>query len=346
MVVALGIEGSANKLGIGILRDGVELANIRKTYNSPPGQGFLPKETAQHHRQHIIHLIKQALYQCQMSLERDIDIICYTKGPGLFNPLQSCAIVARTLACKYKKPLIPVNHCIAHIEMGRQITGAQDPVILYVSGGNTQVICYSNGTYRIFGETLDSAVGNVLDKCARLMNIPNDPSPGYNIEMLARKSDGQNLFSLPYIVKGMDVSFSGIYKNIHQYITENPYDESTGKFGDYSVPDLCMSLQEYIFAMIIEVTERAMAHQNSNEVLIVGGVGCNLRLQEMMQIMVEDRGGQLYAIDERYCIDNGLMIACAGLLQYKSSQDKTFPVDDSCIVTQRYRTDQVNVTWR
>ena len=73
------------------------------------------------------------------------------------------------------------------IEMGREITGAQNPVVLYVSGGNTQVIAYSRQCYRIFGETLDIAVGNCLDRFARVINLSNDPSPGYNIEQEAKK---------------------------------------------------------------------------------------------------------------------------------------------------------------
>ncbi len=119
-------------------------------------------------------------------------------------PLQSVALVARTLSQLYGKPLVGVNHCVGRmfqhplslsiiidqridIEMGREITGAQNPVVLYVSGGNTQIIAYSRQCYRIFGETLDIAVGNCLDRFARVINLSNDPSPGYNIEQEAKK---------------------------------------------------------------------------------------------------------------------------------------------------------------
>ena len=84
----------------------------------------------------------------------------------------------------------------------------------------------------------------------------------------------------------------------------------------YSKEDLCYSLQETLFAMLVETTERAMAHCNSKEVLLVGGVGCNVRLQEMMGIMATERGGSVCAMDDRYCIDNGAMIAYAGILMY------------------------------
>lgn len=327
--VALGIEGSANKIGVGIVDEqGHILANVRKTHITPPGTGFLPKETAKHHQEHIIGLVHAALAEAGLTLNQ-IDVICYTKGPGMAKPLQVGALVARTLSQLYDKPLVGVNHCIGHIEMGRVVTGAENPTILYVSGGNTQIIAFNEGRYRIFGETIDIAVGNCLDRFARLVNISNDPAPGYNIEQLAK--EGTEYIELPYVVKGMDVSFSGLLTNIESYIHK------------HTKQDLCFSLQETVFAMLVETTERAMAHCGSQEVLIVGGVGCNVRLQEMMAEMLSDRGGRLCATDDRYCIDNGAMIAYAGLLEFVSRG----PTDlAQAFVTQRFRTDEVEVAWR
>jgi N6-L-threonylcarbamoyladenine synthase len=255
------------------------------------------------------------------------------EGPGMGAPLIGVALVARMLSILWKKPLIPVNHCIGHIEMGRMITNASNPVILYVSGGNTQIIAYSQKRYRIFGETLDIAVGNCLDRFARIIGLSNDPSPGFNIEQYAKK--GTNYIELPYTVKGMDVSFSGILS----------FAEGIANSEAYSKEDLCYSLQETVFAMLVEITERAMAHVGSEEVMIVGGVGCNLRLQEMMGLMAEQRGAKLHATDERFCIDNGLMIACAGMEMYKSNSNAAIPVEKATC-SQRFRTDVVDVTWR
>ncbi|KAL5292016.1 OSGEP family protein [Megaselia abdita] len=344
MVCAIGFEGSANKIGIGIIRDGQVLANVRKTYITPPGEGFLPKETAKHHREVVIGLVKEALEVAKIS-SNEIDVVCYTKGPGMAPPLLVCAIVARTVSLLWKKPLIGVNHCIGHIEMGRFITNAKNPTILYVSGGNTQVIAYSNKRYRIFGETIDIAIGNCLDRFARIIKLSNDPSPGYNIEQMAKK--GTKFVSLPYVVKGMDVSFSGILSHIEQIADPSKQKQKKKKTEEpeeeYSHADLCFSLQETIFAMLVEITERAMAHCESQEVLICGGVGCNKRLQEMMEIMCKERGGHLFATDERYCIDNGLMIAHTGAEMFKSGTRMDY--EDST-VTQRFRTDEVLVTWR
>ncbi|VDO35680.1 unnamed protein product [Haemonchus placei] len=181
MVCVLGIESSANKIGIGIIRDGKVLSNPRATFHAPPGEGFRPSETAQHHRQNV------SLDEANIKHpEKEIDAIAYTKGPGMGAPLQVGAVVARSLSLAWSLPLIPVNHCIGHIEMGRLVTGADNPVVLYVSGGNTQVISYSHHRYRIFGETIDIAVGNCLDRFARVVKLPNDPSPGFNIEQAAK----------------------------------------------------------------------------------------------------------------------------------------------------------------
>ncbi|GAW07972.1 peptidase M22 glycoprotease [Lentinula edodes] len=272
----------------------------------------------------------------------EIDCICFTKGPGMGAPLQSVALIARTLSLLFNKPLVGVNHCVGHIEMGREITGAQNPVVLYVSGGNTQVIAYSRQCYRIFGETLDIAVGNCLDRFARIINLSNDPSPGYNIEQEAKK--GKRLVSLPYATKGMDVSLSGILSAVEAYTLDKRFHEEGAEDKDLITPqDLCFSLQETVFAMLVEITERAMAHIGSKEVLIVGGVGSNERLQQMMGIMAHERQGQVFATDERFCIDNGIMIAQAGLLSYRMGYETPL-AKSTC--TQRFRTDEVHVAWR
>jgi N6-L-threonylcarbamoyladenine synthase len=216
-LIVLGIEGSANKIGVGVLRyDGERytlLSNPRKTYVTRPGQGFLPRETAWHHQAHVSALVALALAQAGLT-PRDIDVVCVTKGPGMGAALVSCAVVARTLALLWRVPLVAVNHCVAHIEMGRAVTGGSDPVVLYVSGGNTQVLCYAARRYRVFGETIDIAVGNCLDRFARAVGLSNDPSPGFNIELAARPgppgSAPRKFIALPYVVKGMDVSFSGL----------------------------------------------------------------------------------------------------------------------------------------
>lgn len=355
---ALGLEGSANKLGAGVISHSPDgsvaiLSNVRHTYVTPPGEGFQPGDTARHHRAWILRVVSEAVKRSGIALQ-DCDCICFTKGPGMGAPLASVVLVARTLSLQYHVPLVPVNHCIGHIEMGRTITGANNPVVLYVSGGNTQVIAYSAQRYRIFGETLDIAVGNCLDRFARVIGLSNDPSPGFNIEREAKK--GKYLLPLPYATKGMDISLGGILGSAEAYTKDkrfkpNPGSEvpalASGDFGklangetwsgdgrhvvaeaqgesgdqhddqldttialdplaksasqvaEITPADLCFSLQEHVFSMLVEITERAMAHIGSREVLIVGGVGANQRLQKMMGVMAAERGAKVFATDER-----------------------------------------------
>lgn len=358
MKIALGIEGSANKIAVGVVcDDGRILSNVRKTYITPPGTGFLPRETAQHHNEHILGLVQKALDDAHITSD-DISCICYTKGPGMGAPLSVGCVVARTLSLLWSRPLVGVNHCIGHIEMGLLVTKSANPVVLYVSGGNTQVIAYAEHRYRIFGETIDIAVGNCLDRVARSLGLSNDPAPGYNIEQAAKR--GKLLIELPYAVKGMDMSFTGLLSFVESLTSHPNYQASRdapqlkrkgGKQNvshanvaePFNADDICFSLQETIFAMLIEVTERAMAQCNINDVLIVGGVGCNVRLQEMMQAMVAARGGRCFDMDDRYCIDNGCMIAYAGLLEFANG---AFTPLQHATVTQRFRTDDVYVTWR
>jgi len=248
-VLALGIEGSANKIGIGVMRwrsggtvgcgsDASSfdiLSNPRKTFVAPPGSGFLPRETAWHHQNHIVPLVRLALEEAGLPWRRadavsaresgstslyaarwpPVDCIAFTQGPGMGGPLRSCAVCARVLAQLWGVPLVGVNHCVGHIEMGRCVTGVDDPIVLYVSGGNTQVICYSMQRYRIFGETIDIAVGNCLDRFAREIELSNDPSPGYNIEQLAKS--GTKFVPLPYVVKGMDMVRDDTLYNLYTF---------------------------------------------------------------------------------------------------------------------------------
>jgi N6-L-threonylcarbamoyladenine synthase len=353
IVTAIGLEGSANKLGVGVIQykpndplNGESepfriLSNPRKTFITPPGEGFLPRETAWHHQAHAAPLVREALKLAGITPEQ-VDCICFTQGPGMGAPLRSTALCARTLSQLWGCPLVGVNHCVGHIEMGRVCTGAVNPVVLYVSGGNTQVIAYSQQRYRIFGETIDIAVGNCLDRFARVIGLSNDPSPGYNIELCARTAheqpNGPKMIPLPYVVKGMDVSFSGLLT----YIEEEA--KRKLKTGECTQADLCYSLQETAWAMLVETTERALAHVGSNEVLIVGGVGCNKRLQEMMAIMMSERGGKTFGMDSRYCIDNGAMIAQAGIMAWMRGAGVTPLEMTEC--TQRFRTDEVHVMWR
>ncbi|MCJ7517042.1 MAG: bifunctional N(6)-L-threonylcarbamoyladenine synthase/serine/threonine protein kinase [Methanomassiliicoccales archaeon] len=326
-MIALGIEGTAHTVGIGVVDDSANiLANEIEMYKPEKG-GIHPREAANHHAERVAPLIEKALKTAGIGAH-DIDLVCFSQGPGLGPCLRTAATAARALSLTLEVPIIGVNHCIAHLEIGVAKTPARDPVLLYASGGNTQVIAFANGRYRIFGETLDIGIGNMFDKLGREIGLGYYAGP--KVEKLAL--EGKRLLELPYSVKGMDMAFSGI-------MTAALYLRSKGE----SLEDICFSTQETCFAMLTEVTERAMAHVEKKEVLLGGGVVQNKRLREMVSKMAEDRGAAMFVPEAKLCIDNGAMIAWTGLVMYKSGIRMT--IDDTHI-RQRFRTDDVEVTWR
>lgn len=325
-MICIGLEGTAEKTGVGIVdSDGTILASKGKALI--PGKGGIhPREAAEHHAKSLVHLIKQSLKESGLTIE-DVDLVAFSRGPGLGPALRTVATAARSLALLLKVPLIGVNHCIGHIEIGRLTTCCQDPLTLYVSGGNTQVIAFDAGRYQVFGETLDIAIGNCLDQFARTVGLGHPGGP--RIEELAWKSD--NYLKLPYTVKGMDLSFSGLLTAaIRQF-------ESGA-----TLEDVCFSLQETAFSMLVEVTERALAHSKKSEVLLVGGVAANKRLREMLDIMTQDHYADFFMPEMKYCGDNGAMIAWLGMLMHQHGIKQN--ISNSKVI-QRYRTDEVDLPW-
>ena len=314
-------------MGVGIVdSERKVLANVLDMYRPPEG-GLHPREAANHHADVVSPLILKALEEANVSM-KEIDVISFSKGPGLGPCLRVAATAARSLSLLLEKPIIGVNHCVAHVEIGRATTGCTDPALLYASGGNTQVIAFANGKYRIFGETLDVGIGNMLDKLGRELGLGYYAGP--TIEKLAK--EGDKLLELPYSVKGMDISFSGIMTAAL----------SLKKKG-HRLEDISFSIQETCFAMLAEVTERAMAHVGKDEVLLGGGVAQNMRLREMIGEMAKERGAEMFVPDRRLCMDNGAMIAWLGNLMYSSGVRMDI---SETTVEQRFRTDEVEVTWR
>ena len=330
-MICLGIEGTAHSIGVGIVKNENNkckvLSNLIKSYRPEQG-GIHPREAANYHANHIADLIKDSVEKTDISF-KDVNLVSFSRGPGLGPCLRTTATAARALSLSIKKPIIGVNHCVAHLEIGRgTLSDCKDPVLLYTSGANTQVIAFAEGRYRVFGETLDIGIGNCLDKFGRAVGL--DFPSGPKIEVLATK--GKNYFELPYSIKGMDIAFSGLLTAAEQYY----------KNGE-KLEDICFSIQETTFAALTEVTERAMAHTEKDEVLLGGGVAANKRLRDMVQIMAEERNASFFVPSKDLCIDNGAMIAWLGVLMHNSGI--RMKVENS-FIDQRFRTDMVDVTWR
>lgn len=324
-MISLGIEGTAEKTGVGIVDDEGNILGMAGKQLFPEKGGIHPRIAAEHHAKWIPQLIPQAVEEAGISYN-DIDLISFSQGPGLGPALRIVATSARTLALSLNKPIIGVNHCIGHVEIGKLDTGAVNPVSLYVSGGNSQVIAFESGRYRIFGETLDIAIGNCLDHFGRETGLGHPGGPV--IEKLAKSG---SYIDLPYVVKGMDFSFSGLLS-----AALREHEKGT------AIEDICYSLQETAFAMLVEVTERALSHTQKDEVMLCGGVSANTRLREMLNTMAVEHGAKFYMPQMKLCGDNGVMIAWLGLLMY----NRFGPMDikDTGII-QRFRTDEVDIPW-
>lgn len=326
-MLCLGIESTAHTFACGIVDDkGKIYGHSSSSYKTEKG-GIHPSEAKKHHLSIKGSIVETALNTAKLKI-KDIDLISFSQGPGL----PPCLIVGKNkaleLAKQNKKNIAGVNHCIAHLEISKLMTKAKNPVLLYPSGANTQIIAFEAGKYRVFGETLDNGIGNFIDAFARHIGLGFPGGP--KIEQLALKS--KNYIELPYVVKGMDVSFGGILTNLKQKYNS----------GKYKVEDLCFSLQETAFAMLVEVTERAIAHTGKNELVLGGGVACNKRLQEMCRIMCNERNAKFFVPPNEFLIDNGVQIAWLGILMKKHVTKHYDKID----IKPYERTDDVEVDWK
>lgn len=318
--ICLGIESSAHTFGVGIVSSKETiLSDIRNPYTTTKG-GIIPMEAAKHHEVICQDTIKEALQKSK------IDVIAYSSAPGLSPCLRVGLKAAKELASDLKVPLVDVNHVAAHLSSGSLFTEAKNPVYIFTSGANTQIISLEDKYFRVVGETMDVGIGNALDKFGREIGLGFPCGP--KIEELAKNG---KYIELPYTVKGMDLSFSGIVTSALQ-----KYKQGISK------EDLCFSIQETFFSMLTEVAERALAHLNKNEILLIGGVAANKRLCEMLEKMCRARNAKFYVVPLKYSGDNGVMIAYQGVLEYKNG--RSIDVDKADIRPYE-RIENIGVFW-
>jgi universal protein Kae1 len=323
----LGIESTAHTFSIGIVdKIGQILSNVKAVY-APVTGGIHPREAAEHHQNECHRVLQKALKKAQVS-SNQLSAIAFSQGPGLPPALRIGAVMGRSLAKVLGIPLIGVNHCVAHIEQARYFCKSKKPLVAFLSGGNTQITSLDAGRYRIFGETLDIALGNMLDMFARAANLSHPGGP--KIEKLASKSK-EKYQELPYTVKGMDLAFSGLLTAAKNLLK---------KGADLAA--ICYSLQETAFAMVAEVVERALAHTRRTELIVTGGVAANTRLSEILEIVADEQSARFASVPSKYAGDNGAMIAYAGLLLLKAKVET--PIQSSKILP-KWRLDQVEIPW-
>ncbi len=327
-MLCLGVESTAHTFSCAVLeKKGTKtkiLSDVRKIYHPPEGEGIHPREASRHHVENSSSTLTESLQTANIQIH-DLDIVAYAAGPGLGPCLRVGAVVARSLASYYDIPIYPVNHAIGHIELGKMLTGAKNPLVLLVSGGHTMLLAYANGKWRVFGETLDITLGQLLDQFGRALGFG---SPcGMQIEELANQSN--NYIPLPYSVKGNDVSFSGLLSATKAIIPQ-------GK------ENACYSLQETAFAMICEAVERALAFTNKKELLIVGGVAANKRISEMLQSVCNRQKCRFFISPQKFAGDCGSQIACIGMLDSSVKQGTSL---ENTFVRQSWRLDTVDILY-
>jgi N6-L-threonylcarbamoyladenine synthase/protein kinase Bud32 len=322
-VRVLGIEGTAWAASAAVFDTDTDEVFIETDAYEPESGGIHPREAAEHMGEAIPAVVEAALRHA----DGRVDAVAFSRGPGLGPCLRVVGTAARTVAGALSAPLVGVNHMVAHLEIGRHFAGFDSPVCLNASGANAHLLGYHNGRYRVLGETMDTGVGNALDKFTRHVGWSHPGGP----KVEAAAEEGEYL-DLPYVVKGMDFSFSGIMS-----AAKDAYDDGA------AVEDVCRGLQETVFAMLTEVSERALSLTGTDELVLGGGVGQNARLREMLREMCEARGASFYAPEPRYLRDNAGMIAVLGARMYAAGD--TLAVEESA-VDPNFRPDAVAVTWR
>ncbi len=321
-----GIEGTAWNASASLFDSDEGIETLVSNPYQPQSGGIHPREASEHIASSIDDVIDDALED-----KEDIDAIAFSMGPGLGPCLRVTGTAARALSLQLDLPLIGVNHTIAHIEMGRYLSGFEDPVVLDAAGANTLVTTYNKGKYHVLGETFDTGAGNALDKFARHVGLSHPGGP--KIEKLAEDVDEDGYIDLPYTVKGMDLAFSGLV-NAAQQKFDN---------GIVELEKIAFSLQENIFSMLTEVSERALSLTGKDTLVVGGGVSSNSRLREMLEIMCNQRGAKFYSPSLEYLTDNAAMIAVTGWFM---AQENQFIEVEKSKVKPGWRPESVPIMWR
>jgi glycoprotease/Kae1 family metallohydrolase len=336
----LAIECTAHTLGASVVEKNASgKVNAKNTqilsneYDRYPAlkEGFIPRKLADHHAKVFGKVVKQALANAKVEM-KEIDAFAYSYGPGIGHCLHVGYVGAHSLCMLNGKPLVPVNHTVAHAEIGRFEFGFDDPLVVYVSGGNTQIAALAPEKdaryYRVLGETMDVGIGNFLDVLGRSIDGVKPPN-AIGLIQCAQKADKSQLLDLPYTVKGMDLAFSGL-------LTASLREIKAGR----SKEEVCFSAQETALSMLVEACERALCHANKKQVLLVGGVAQNPRCQQMIGLMAKEHGCKVGIVPPALAGDNAGMIGVTAMQMLESRAPLPKPEPNSNL-----RLDQTEITW-
>ncbi len=315
----LGIECTAHTLSIGIAEDRKILSNVIEMYRGGK-EGLIPRKLADHHANVFAKVLDESLGRAELGID-DVDLIAFSQGPGIGSPLSVGISGAKFLASYHGKEIIGVNHPYAHVKISERSCGMKSPLVLYLSGGNSQILIEREGYYHVLGETLDVGIGNLFDSFARSIGMKEAHGSA-----LAKLAEGGSYTELPYTVKGMNLVFSGLLTAAEKAAKTKPK------------KDVAYSLMETAFAMTCEVTERALFLTNKRGLVVCGGVAQNRRLQQMLKKMCREDRIMFGVASDEYNRDNGAMIAYAGWLLYK--RYGAMPME-KCVPITNYRIDRM-----
>ena len=292
----LGIEGTAHTLGLAILENDNILSE--KSSTLVPCKGLIPREMVEHHSQNFFKLLDSVLIDAGITIN-DLDLIAYSAGPGIGQNLNFVYNISKYLSMKYNIEILGVNHMIAHFEIIKRETDLYDPLILYVSGGNTQIVAQHSKKYYILGETQDIGIGNLFDMFARDLDLyPANAKKLFELR-------GNRYIQMPYTIKGMDVSFSGLYTYAKSLINK------------VDINDLVYSFTENALSMVVELVDRGISFTSKKELIVCGGVANNQRLRDMLELLAKENNIKFVNYKSNHYSDNGAMIAYLGYLMYK-----------------------------
>ena len=324
-LVILGIESSCDDTSAAILRGSKVLSNIvaNQSIHEKFG-GVVPELASRAHQQNIVPVIDTAIKEANIT-KSDIDLIAYTKGPGLLGSLLVGGSFAKSLSLALNKPLVSVNHMQAHIlahfiEHEDQKKPEFPFLCLTVSGGHTQIVEVNGfNKMKIIGTTLDDAAGEAFDKSAKVLGLKYPGGP--LIDKYAKNGDiNSYVFGKPKI-KGLDFSFSGLKTSIMNTI--NTSLQKDPNFIKNNLNDLCASIQHSIIKILLDKIIIASKETGISNIAIAGGVSANSYLRKKLSELGSEKNFKIYIPKFEYCTDNGAMIAIAGKYKYINEKSRT-----------------------
>ncbi len=321
-MIVLGIETSCDETAAAIVSDDRRIhANLvlSQIEEHRPYLGVVPEIAARAHIAHLDRLIKQAMTMAGIGFGA-LDGIAVTAGPGLIGGLIVGVTIAKAIAAVAAKPLVAINHLEGHalsIRLGREIGFPY--LLLLVSGGHCQLLAVEGvGCYRLYGTTVDDAVGEAFDKVAKLLDLGYPGGPA--VEQAARAGDAAR-FALPRPMlgrPGADFSFSGLKTAVrHAYSKARP-DAVTEQERARLRCDLAASFQAAVVDSLADRTQKAIRrfrshHPAARHLAIAGGVAANQAIRDRLATLAESARLDLAAPSPAFCTDNGAMIAWAGV---------------------------------